>query len=229
MLVALFAAAALEYRVGFPPKSRKFDVNSATARLLVDTPSSQIVAVSPTAMDVLTARANLLASLMVDGVVKTAIAQRAGLPPGQIAGVALSAPDLTPSAPPAPGGYVLTTNVLTDTQGTQLPIIEIDTQAPDAAGAARLANAAVVGLQDYLGSQAASQAVPQARRLRVTGLGAAQASEVARGPRVLMAAGLAVFIFVAGCAAILRSPRSSARGVPSQTTRQLPAQERKRT
>ena len=45
---------------------RRYDVGYATAQILVDTPSSQVVDVSPKGSDTLGLRANLLASLIVD-------------------------------------------------------------------------------------------------------------------------------------------------------------------
>jgi hypothetical protein len=87
-LLAVLAGTAVTYRISFPPKleSRKYEVGVATTRILVDTPSSQVVEVAPKGSDTLGVRANLLASLMVDGVVKTAIARRAGLRPDQLEG-----------------------------------------------------------------------------------------------------------------------------------------------
>lgn len=201
-LVAALVGIAVAYSVSFPPKlqSRKYEVGVATARILVDTPSSQVVAVAPKGSDTLGVRANLLASLMVDGVVKTAIARRAGLRPDQLDGVVGSDGEKPPSGP---GVNVLTTRVMTNTVGDELPIIEIDTQSPDAASAARLANAAVAGLRDYLDSQAAVERVSDGRRLRVSGLGAAQAHMAARGPKDVFALAAFIFVFAAGSMVIL--------------------------
>jgi hypothetical protein len=219
-LVACVAVAAVVagYGIGigpsFPPNvnGKKKPVGVASVRLLVDTPSSQVVAASPTDLDLLNARANLLASLMVNGLVKATIAQRAGLQPDQLSGVdqsVVTVPNQSATQPPQTP-YVLTTNVLNDVSsgpdGSQLPIIVVGTQAPTTGGAAQLANAAVVGLQDYLGSLAATQKVPESRRLRVTSLGAPVATEVTDGPGIALALGLAVVILVAGCALILFVP-----------------------
>jgi hypothetical protein len=207
VVFALLAAVAVSYSVSFPGKleSRRYHVGVATARLLVDTPSSQVVEVSPKGSDTLGVRANLIASLMVDGVFKSAIARRAGLPTEQLVGISQNAAGESQSAgaPPERGVNVLNTRVIPDLDGNQLPIIQIDTQASDAAGAARLADAAVAGLRDYLDSQAAAEQVPSARRLRVGGLGAAQASEVTRGPSLVLASAVAIFVFISGCALIL--------------------------
>lgn len=193
-LVALLAGIAVAYRISFPPKleSRKYEVGTATARILVDTPDSQVVAVAPKGSDTLGVRANLLASLMVDGVVKSAIARRAGIPDRAL--VAASSDDPTPST--GPRSNVLTTKVQTNTAGDQLPIIEVSTQSPTATGAARLANAAIAGLRDYLDSTAALQRVPDARRLRISGLGGAQARVSVRGPKTVFAVAAVIFVFL---------------------------------
>jgi hypothetical protein len=207
-LVALLAGTAVLYKISFPPKleSRKYQVGVASTRILVDTPSSQVVEIAPKGSDSLGVRANLLASLMVDGVVKTAIAKRAGLRPDDLVGIALS--DTDPSAatvtpPHDPRASVLTTHVVTDNDGAQLPIIEIEAQAPDATAAAALANAAIVGLRDYLDSKAAVQRIPDAQRLQVSGLGAPQARMAARGPKDVFAIAAVIFVFGSGCACIL--------------------------
>jgi hypothetical protein len=206
-IVALLLAFLLAYKVSLPGKveSRRHYLGVATARVLVDTPSSQVISVAPRGSDTLGVRANLMASLMVDGVIKSAIAQRVGLPLNGLVGIAENADDGTQPADPPAGRAVnvLRTSVLQDTDGNQLPIIQIQTQAQDAARAAQLANAAVDGLRAYLDTRAAVEQVPDARRLRVHGLGAAQASEVSRGPSLMIALTVAILLFAAGCALIL--------------------------
>jgi len=207
-MVALLAATAVMYRVTFPGKieSRRYHEGVATIRVLVDTPSSQVVAVSPKGSDTLGMRANLIASLMVDGVFKAAIAKRAGVAPNKLVGIAENddAADAEPAAPvPKRGVDVLRTRVIQDLDGNQLPIIEVETRAVVAADAGKLANAAVEGLRDYLDTQAATEQVPDARRLRVNGLGRAQESDIARGPSLVVALAVGLLVFVAGCALLL--------------------------
>lgn len=212
-LVAILAGCAVGYNIfSFPPKSRQYWIGTATARVLVDTPSSQIVAVDPAGLEFVTSRANLLASLMVNGPIKTVIAQRVGLQPDQLSGIAQSAQSPITSPTPPARGYALTTTVLEDTDlsnpaGNQLPIIDIATQAPNAAGAVGLANAAVAGLRQYLASQATVEQIPVSRRIRVTSLGAAQGAESVRGPGNLVVFGIAIVTLVACCAVILLIPR----------------------
>ncbi len=207
-LLAVIAGAAVLFRISFPPKSRSYDVGIATARILVDTPGSQVVTVAPKGSALLGYQANLLASLMVDGAIKSDIAQRTGVPPNEIVGVTDAATEPTTSgptpvsAPTGPHRYALTTQILTDSAGDDLPIIELDAQAPSRAEAANLANAAIAGLGDYIDSTAALERVPDANRLQLTSLGM-HASTVAQGPSVLIA--IAAFVLVAGlgCGGIL--------------------------
>lgn len=201
-LLALLAGAAVI--------QTKYEVGIATAQILVDTPNSQVAEVAPKGYDTVGVRANLLASLMVDGVVKSAIASRAGLQPDQIVGVDSAANNPSSasvpspvSAPTGPGAFVLTTQVPTDSVGDELPIIEVDAQAPNSAGAARLATAAIAGLSDYLNSKAALQRIPRADRLNVTGLGTPQASTAARGASDVIAILVVILVFLLGCAGAL--------------------------
>ena len=206
LFLAIFAGTAVGYRISFPPKleSRSYKVGVATSRIFIDTPSSQVVEVAPKGGDTLGTRAGLIASLMVDGTIKATIARRAGLQPQQFDAVSASAAETSPAVgPPSPRSNVLTTSVVTNTAGDELPIIQIEAQAADAGTAARLASAAVIGLRDYLNSKAALQRIPDAKRLQVDGLGAPQARDVLRGPRRLFALVVAIFVFLGGCAAII--------------------------
>ena len=179
----------------------------ATTSILVDTPSSAVVDVAPKGSDTLGVRANVLASVMVDGDVKAQIAQAAGLNPADIVGVAKSggtnAPVTTPASPKDPNAPMLTTQVLTDNTQDALPIIQVQAQAQDAASAAKLANAAVVGLRNYLSTKAAAERIPDAQRLQVNGLGVSQAHTVSQGPSKIVAVIAAILVFILGCFAIL--------------------------
>ena len=218
VLVALVAFAALlvgfllAYHVGFPPEPRKYEVGVATARVLVDTPQSQVIKVDPKGSDTLGLRANVLANLMVEGEAKAAIARRAGLKPKNLRAVSSSGADesgtdpqpVSTEFPDDPDVHMIRTRVIANPDGEQLPIIETDVQAPDEASATKLANATIAGLTDYLDTRAAAdEDVEERSRLRVSGLGSAQAVVTARGPGRGVAAAAAIFLFLAGCAAIL--------------------------
>src|ERR1700760_3279539 len=84
--LALVAGMLVLYQISFPPKPRNYHVGVATTNILVDTPKSAVIDVSPVrGSDSLGPRANLLASLMAGGVVKQEIAQSAGLNPNDLA------------------------------------------------------------------------------------------------------------------------------------------------
>lgn len=204
-LVAVLAGVALLYKISFPAKleSRRYEVGIATASILVDTPSSQVVDVAPKGSDTLGMRANLLASVMVDGVVKASIASTAGLDAKDLVGISTSAQDQPTSRPKDHRVPVLTTRVVTDNDGAELPIISLQAQASNAEQASRLASAAIVGLRDYLDSTAAAQRIPDAKRLNVSELGQPQARIVTRGPTNLVGVGVVILVFCLGCGAIL--------------------------
>jgi hypothetical protein len=209
LLVAIVAMFALLVGVWVSYKlpsfeSRKYEVGVATARILVDTPASQVVDVAPKGSDSLGVRATLLSNLMVDGVVKSVIAKRAGIPEAKLSGIADSADGPSAGASkPDPRGYSLATTVLVTTKGDSLPIIEITAQGPDARAAQKLANASIDGLREYLDSKAVAEQVPDAQRLRVSGLGVPQAQQQVRGPRTIFSVVAVIFVFGLGCAAIL--------------------------
>ena len=210
-VVSVVAGVLVVYKVSAPSglESRTYEVGIASARILVDTPESQVVDVSPKGSDTLGIRANLLANLMVDGVVKTAIAKRAGLAPNQFYGVAESATDAAADTSPKNPrkAMILSTKVLMTPDGDRMPIIEIEAQAPDTEGAKRLADASIAGLSDYLNSKAAEDHVADARRLRVSGLGVAQAHMAPRGPRKVFGLAAALLLFGLGCTVMLGGAR----------------------
>ena len=206
-LLALLAGTAVVYKISFPPnlESRRYEVGVATARILVDTPSSQVVEVAPKGSDSLGVRANLLATLMVDGVVKSAIARRAGLSPQKLVGINEAAAVPAPGAdPPGRRAFVLKTRVVTNTDGAQLPIIEVEAQAPDRAGAGRLGAAAVAGLRDYLDSTASEQQIADAQpaaldRSRCTD----RRRRRSDGPAAAIAILIVLVVFLLGCAVLV--------------------------
>jgi hypothetical protein len=206
-LVALLVALVVGFKVpSF--KSRQYQVGVATVHILVDTPSSQVVNIAPRGSDTTAARASLLASLMVEGDIENNIAQEAGLKPSQLSGAtgaAISPSAGGPDSPPpsSPTAYSLNTQVLTNTTGDTLPIIEVDTQAPTAAGAERLANASISGLKAYLNSKAALEKIPDADRLDVTGMGAPEGTLQAHGPSNAMVLLVFLLLFATGCIGIL--------------------------
>jgi hypothetical protein len=210
-LVSVLIGIFVAFEPGFPPESRARHVGEGHLQILVDTPASQVVEVETEGSTSLGSRASLIANLMVAGEVKQAIARSAKLPPQQM--IAISEAAVAPSTPPPaqlndPRAYVLKTSVVSNEDGVQLPIIAVDTQAPDANSAAALANAAAAGLKEYLDARATNTRVPDAKRLQVRSLGVAQARDVVKGPGMLLAAFVAIFIFGTLCGALLLAIRT---------------------
>jgi len=212
-LLAVMCAVLVSYRVSLPSlklESRQYHVGIASARMLIDTPASQVVDLNPKGADTLNARASLLANLMVSAPVKSIIARDAGVPADRLIAIAPTAPgsggptvpttlsQKASEASKTPGAYLLTLQ-----SDETLPIVSIDAQAPTAAAAARLANAATTGLRDYLRSVAGAQNLPATRQIVVSGLGGAQAADQVRGPRKLFAIAAFVFVFGFACFAII--------------------------
>ena len=212
-LLAVMCAVLVSYRVSLPSlklESRQYHVGIASARMLIDTPASQVVDLNPKGADTLNSRASLLANLMVSTPVKSIIARDAGVPADRLIAIAPTAPgsggptvpttlsQKASEASKTPGAYLLTLQ-----SDETLPIVSIDAQAPTAAAAARLANAATTGLRDYLRSVAGAQNLPATRQIVVSGLGGAQAADQVRGPRKLFAIAAFVFVFGFACFAII--------------------------
>jgi len=191
-------------------ESRQYNVGVAEATALLDTPRSQVADLGQAEADVgsLSVRSSLLASLMTSSPLKERIATNAGIAPGKLIAIPpSSAPTAGTPAPVVPGvekpnAVILRASVPTLESG-EVPIISVDTQAPAAADAAKLADEAVAVLRAHLETVAGTGEIPEARRIVVRPLGPARASTVRRGPTRLTAviASFAVFIF--GCAGLL--------------------------
>jgi hypothetical protein len=208
--------------IGVVFSSPSYSVGTATAQVLVDTPQSQVVgdsssisAAGAQTLGTLGVQANLLAGLMVEGPIKADIAQRAGLKPSQLTGVssAVTVPSASGSGSSSgassvsvPSGqdvYALTTQILTDSGGMNtLPIIEIQTQAPDLTKAVQLANASVAGLQAFISSEAAAQKIPDADRLSIMSLGVSQEATQAQGSSPVIGVVVVLVVLLLGCATV---------------------------
>jgi hypothetical protein len=216
-VLAIVVGLVVAYHISvFPPKiaTRQYQVGLGSTTLLLDTPDSQVVDLSPRSADSLNARAALIANLMATAPVKAAIAQRAGVSPNDLDATVSSTsgtmPQTAPSTQLAARATTATTgttkkpsHTLTIRPDGNLPIVLVETQAPDARQAARLADAAVSALNSYLTSVASIQQVPAKRRLIVKQLGSAQAADVVRGPQPLMALLAAAVFFALACGAII--------------------------
>jgi hypothetical protein len=203
LVVSVTIGWLLAFQPSFPPKARSYSVGTATASVLVDTPKSQVVEVAPQGSDTLGSRANVLANLMIDGEIKTAIAQHVGLRPNRIVATTLSGGVTDPPPPLTARSYAMSTSVAMTSDMVELPIIRVQTQAPNVGDAIKLANAAVAGLSEYLDAKAVNETVADRRRLRVRPLGTAQGQVAVKGPRPVTGIGIGLVLFLAGCGTIL--------------------------
>ncbi len=205
-LVAVITGVAVAYRIpSF--QSRSFDVGVATSEILVDTPSSQVVAVAPAGVGTVAGAANLLATIMTQGTVQRNIAVDAGLSPQNLFTVAASGVGTPANVPDSavrkPGTAVLITKNLADAAGDALPIIWIEARASDAATAIKVANASVSALRNYLASTGAAERIPDTQRLVIDSLGPPQAHLENGGPSRIVAPGVGLGVFALVCALIL--------------------------
>jgi hypothetical protein len=218
VIVAAVVAGLVGYAFAFKPptlESRQYEVGLGSTTALVDTPSSQVVDLgggegeTPADIRSLAARATLLASLMTSSPIKDEVAAKAGVDPERLVAV-------PPSGEAVGGGSGSSTaKLLNDPDATilkarvptlesgEIPIVAVDTQAPDAETAEKLANESVNALKNYLQSVAGNDHVPNARRVVVTQLGPARASTQVRGPTPMIGLFAFIVVFVLGCGVIV--------------------------
>ena len=204
--LAIACGILATYKVTLPShlESRQYKVGLGSVNVLIDTPDSQVIDLDPKGADAVGTRANLLANLISTSPIKSAIAARVHMPASQLTIVTPSAGGVTtPLSTNAAVQNKRRESIISIRTATDLPVISVDTQAPDVETAGRLANGAVLGLRDYLTSVAATQRVPEARQLVLRQLGAAQVGTAVRGPRRMIAVMIVIFIFSLCCAAIV--------------------------
>lgn len=180
----------------------------AETRVVLDTPQSQLTSSAPAGAETLPWRAALLADLLGAEPARRRVAGEARVPLERLAVVDpdLIAPALPASLPiaaskaaaPTPEPYVLSAYA----DGV-LPIVAIQAQAPDRAGAARLAQAAVSALQ-------ASAAPPDARKLQglvVRRVDPIKTRSIPPGNGRMNALVVAIALFGMWCTAVVLVPR----------------------
>jgi hypothetical protein len=149
VVVGLALAVALALALGVSTSSR----GVAQSRLVLDTPTSQLIAPEPLGAETLPWRASLMAHLTRAEELRRRIAAEAGIPAWRLAVVdaALREPDVAASLPKGAAEaaaitaapYVLTVEMTDEV----LPIISILAEAPDRRRAARLDTAAAEALK----------------------------------------------------------------------------------
>ena len=187
LVVAAFAAAASTYRIdfGLPPTltSKDFEVGTASVDVLIDAPQSPLPDTGKK-FEALQLRAGIYAQLIRTAPIRDQIARKLGIPPE-----AITAEGPTPvKAGNAPSGDAAgpqrgqrtdaspranqlvnegkVYRIFTRPQSS-IPMISIQTQAADAETAARLADASVVSLQEYIGRRQREQKVPRDRQVTI--------------------------------------------------------------
>ena len=224
VLLAVGAVAALA--LGFVLASKPSSSALALTRVVLDTPTSQVIEDAPFGADTLPQRASLLAHLMASKPIRRQLAGQLEVPADQLAVVdpALSTPQVPASLPEAAAEavalagspYVLTTYLSDES----LPIITVRAQGPDAERAAQLAVAAVGALRaqaprpkeapDVSFAEAefeAAQTVPRALQgFVVDEVSPVRVKAIDNGPDPIKVVGLSMLAFGLWCACVTLGP-----------------------
>lgn len=215
-LVALAAAILSIASVSVAPPGltpRSLDIAAASTQVLLDTPNSLITDVRQDAavLESFTDRAVLLGNVMAREPVRAFIAERAGVP---VEALTVEAP-LTPSQPRArrvdPGDQAKVGDILASNDQYRLsiqadptvPLLDVYAQAPDAATAEAIANAAVDGLRTYVDEVATDNATPSGDQIQLIQLGRARGELINGGADLQVAFVVFLLAFAACCALVL--------------------------
>lgn len=193
--LSLFGAVWSVYHVSPGPPwltPRALEMATASTHVVVDTPTSTVLDLRQSTNDFesLRNRAVLLGNVIAGSTVRAAIGRRARLAPGTLR---VQAPLTREQAVPPPDsgnerrtGDILRSNDqyrLNIQANLSVPMLDIYAQAPTAASAALLANAAVDELRAYLVRLADAQGTPGPDRIRLLQLGRAQGTVINPGVR----------------------------------------------
>lgn len=214
--LATVAALLVAYRVQsvVPPRlqPRSLQIASASADVLIDTPTSVVLDLRQQTNDIdaLTNRAVLLGNVMASAPVLDYIGRRAGIPGSEIRAT-------TPRTPNAPRPFQTAVtkrrarDLLASTDQYRLdvevnptvPVMKVYAQAPTARSAEALADGAVAGLRDYLARVAVTERIKPASQVRVHELGRAHGVVINGGVRLEAAALTFVFALAAAAAGMI--------------------------
>jgi hypothetical protein len=215
LLIALTAMVLIVYRVmpGLPPsfESREYEVGIASGAVLIDSESSQAIDLGTPEVKVdvasLSARAKLLANLLVTRPLRDEIAIKAGVRPDRLITELSST---TEEGTPPPEATDVTVgaddpeaNIISLQTSDTVPIITVNTQAPTEETAALLAASTIARLQKYLESVAAANELPNTRKLVMRPLGEPTSSVASRGPSKRQAVMVFLFLLVLWCGGVL--------------------------
>ena len=217
-IVALLAAVWSVASIGLlPPRltPRSLEMATAHTQVVVDTPESAILDLrQPANLDALKNRAVLVGTLMGSPPVRAYIARRAHVVPSRLQVQAPRTPE-QPRPTADSGQKKGARDLLRSTDQYRLdvqtnptvPIIDIYAQAPSARSAAQLADAAVAGLGDYMGSVARSDGTPQDAKVRLRQLGRARGTVINQGIEPQLAVLTFVLVFGVACVATVAVAR----------------------
>jgi hypothetical protein len=203
---AVFIGLVLAYQVSlFPPKlvSRQHPAGVATARVLLAARTESTFDLESKVTETLGARAFVLADLLATDVSRAQIARTAGLEPGQ---VAVMGPSMGPPKLEIPLAVDAAEAAATGSEPYMLnvtatgndPIVSIRATGPNAAAAARVADAASSGLDELIASK--SVGTPD---FVVERLGPAVGKTVIVGPQHAVAVMVVLVLLSLWCAAIV--------------------------
>jgi hypothetical protein len=228
LALALLAAVWSVEKISLSPPGlapRSLEMATAASHLLVDTPRSIMLDLRQDTYGIgsLTTRAVVLGNVIASTPVEAQIAQRAHVPVGLLR---IQAP-LTPleaSLQVDPQKARRVSDILKSNDqyriqinaNPEVPILDIYAQAPTAASAAALANAAVDELKAYVAGLATIQKTPAISQIRLVQLGRATGVVINPGVQYQVAILAFLLTFLASCAmaAFIARVRAGWRLVP---------------
>ena len=209
-LIATVAAVLSVYSFnGGKLKASSLQHSAANTQVLVDSHSSALGSDSQS-FEPLAARAHVYASFMVSPAFMSAVGKQVGLSGAQIYATG-------PVNQNEPRAVLEPTELKRNTQVTGeatpyrlafesqegVPTITINSQAPTTSQAVALANAAAVGLQQYVATAASSAGVPERSQIVIRQLGSATGSVVDGGISKSLALMVFIVVFALWSALIL--------------------------
>jgi hypothetical protein len=198
LVSAFFAVWSVANISLLPPgvSSRSMTIAGASTHVLIDTPHSQItdLRVGEANYQEMTSRADLLGNVMESQPVRDDIGHLAGIDPNRIA-VTVPITANVPRFITEPGSEQRVTALIASTNQYRLdiaanpdvPVLDIYSQAPNAAAAQRLANDAVAGLRQYLDTLYVQQGIPAPDRVQLLQFGQATGRVINGGVQIEIA------------------------------------------
>jgi hypothetical protein len=214
VLIAAAAAVFSVYRVdGHKLEPRALQYSSAHTEVVVDSRPSVLGNVAQS-FEPLVARAAVYSNFMTSPAVLALIGQQIGLSGEQIYAAGPVSVD-EPRVEQEPTALKRNVEITGETKPyrlsfesqASLPTISINSQAPTTSQAVALANAAAVGMQEYVAGIERASKVPAASRVVIRQLGAASGAVVDAGIRKSLAAMVFVAVILAWCVLTLLAVR----------------------